>query len=77
MPTPKGERQAWFEDADEPLSVPIFEHAGLCADQEISGPAFVEDDYHTIIVLPGQSARVDGFGNLVIEHGAREGRSNE
>lgn len=48
--------------------VPVYAAGGLPPRQEIAGPAFVQNDYLTMIVLPGQTATVDDFGNLVLDH---------
>jgi N-methylhydantoinase A len=48
-------------------STRIYDRAGLAAGSVISGPAVVEAPDTTILVNPGQSARMDRFGNLVID----------
>ena len=48
----------------------VYDRAGLRAGNTILGPAIVEEDVSTTLVLPGQSCTVDDFGNLVLEWGA-------
>ncbi len=66
---PVNHRQACFDAAEGYRAVPVFAHRDLLAMQCISGPAFIEDDYLTMIVLPKQAGVVDDFGNVVIHHG--------
>ena len=68
----KGERQVFFTGGWQ--TAPIFERAALAANNVIRGPAIIEAPDTTILVNPGQSARMDRFGDLVVEMGSeREG----
>lgn len=73
-PVAIAERQACFDPAKGYVPVPIFAHRELLAGQHIAGPAFVEDDYLTMIVLPRQLGIVDQFGNVVIQHNTGRSR---
>ena len=64
-------RQACFDAADGYRAVAVFSHRDLLASQRIPGPAFVEDDYLTMIILPAQTGIVDALGNVVIHHSER------
>lgn len=44
----------------------IYERAGLLCGNTITGPAIVEEPFHTTVVMPGQTLEVDRFGNLII-----------
>jgi len=44
----------------------IYERAGLTCGNTITGPAIVEEPFHTTVVMPGQTLEVDRFGNLII-----------
>jgi N-methylhydantoinase A len=44
----------------------VHSRSGLGADQPVDGPALIEDEQSTAVVLPGQRARADAFGNLHI-----------
>ena len=35
----------------------------------IAGPALIEEPTTTFLLLPGQVARVDGYGNYIVEIG--------
>ncbi len=63
---PRGERRVCFADAVW-HDAPIFRRRELARDQIIAGPAIVEQMDSTTPIHPGDSARVDRWGNLVIE----------
>ena len=46
---------------------PVFDRLGLPAGALVAGPAILEQPDTTIFVDPGLRARVDGFGNVVLE----------
>ncbi|MBX3568813.1 MAG: hydantoinase/oxoprolinase family protein [Rhizobiaceae bacterium] len=47
--------------------VPVYDAAAIGAGGKISGPSILEQPTTTILLLEGQVATVDGFGNLLIE----------
>ncbi|MEO9337557.1 hydantoinase/oxoprolinase family protein [Mesorhizobium sp. SB112] len=53
-------RGAWIDAA-------VYTRPALVAGQSLSGPAIVEQEDTTIVVLPGWTARVDQAGNLHLE----------
>lgn len=59
-----GARRAWFGDGF--VETAVYDRQGLGAGAEIEGPAIVEQTDSTTVVLPGSTARVDDYGNLVI-----------
>ena len=67
-PQAAGTRNACFRAREGYQPVPVYTHGELLPGQNISGPAFVQRDYLTMIVLPGQIGQVDEFGNLVLDH---------
>ena len=46
--------------------VAVYNRSGL-GPEPIDGPALVEDEQSTTVVLPGQRARADRFGNVLVE----------
>ncbi|WP_137127177.1 hydantoinase/oxoprolinase family protein [Roseomonas sp. HF4] len=46
--------------------LPVFDFAALAADQAVAGPAIIESDTTTVLLLPGDQARMDGRGWLSI-----------
>lgn len=66
----KGKRPAWFGDATQPLDTPVLDRYLLSAGAELRGPAIIEERESTAIVPPDADARIDAWGNLVIDlHG--------
>ena len=68
-PQPKGEREVYFLDAEQPLPCPVYERVALAIGAQLVGPAVVEDHESTSIVPPGASATVDEAQMLVINLG--------
>jgi N-methylhydantoinase A len=62
----KGERPLYHLDARAFLRASVYDRARLRAGDRFAGPAVVEQFDSTTVVLAGQSAVVDDFGNLVI-----------
>ncbi|MBI3517345.1 MAG: hydantoinase/oxoprolinase family protein, partial [Proteobacteria bacterium] len=64
-----GERTVVFEDGGRPRAVPTrrWRRDALKAGNRIDGPAIVEQMDTTTVIPTGLSARVDAYGNLVIE----------
>jgi N-methylhydantoinase A len=46
---------------------PIYERSRLQPDDCVEGPAIVEEFGSTTVVPPLQRARMDDFGNLILE----------
>ena len=67
----RGDRAAYFAELGKVVMTPTFARAGLCAGNQILGPALVEEHASTTVVLPGDRLRVDEFGNLEIRVGMR------
>ncbi len=69
----KGWRPVDF-DVDGTHQATIYDTARLGPDMHIQGPAIVEDPGTTIVILPGQTATVDDYGNLhIVVEGAHHG----
>ena len=63
---PGSRRTAVFPGSESVVSTPVFERHKLHPGQLVSGPAIVEQPDTTTVVYPGQSFRIDDFGNLLI-----------
>lgn len=57
-------RRVWFDDGW--LSTPIFDRDRLPLNSEFQGPAILEQLDATTVIHPGDSAMVDGLGNVII-----------
>jgi N-methylhydantoinase A len=51
---------AWVETA-------LYDRGDLGLGHRLQGPAIVEQMDSTTLILPGQSAHIDTYGNIVIE----------
>jgi N-methylhydantoinase A len=60
-----GHRQVWFEGAWHSAS--IWDRLMLPTGALVAGPAILEQGDATTVIDPGLSARVDAFGNLIVE----------
>ncbi|QFG21346.1 hydantoinase/oxoprolinase family protein [Actinomadura sp. WMMB 499] len=67
----RGDRDVVFAPGDGPVRTPVYERSALLAGNRICGPAVVEEPTTTTMLRPGDSAEVDGYGNLLLEIGAR------
>jgi N-methylhydantoinase A len=65
---PRAYRAACFDLRQGFRQIPVYADRDLPPQQEIRGPAFVQNDYLTMLILPGQIGQVDDFGNLVVDH---------
>ena len=61
----KGTRKVFFRDTGI-LECPLYERARLLADDRLAGPAVIEADDSTVLVLPEWSARCDVLANLIL-----------
>ena len=64
MAAPRGSRRIMLDSGL--LDVPVYDFAALGADQAVAGPAIVESDTTTVLLLPGDAARMDARGWLEI-----------
>jgi len=63
----KGGRNVFFAGGWQ--LTPIFDRASLQANNAVFGPAIIEAPDTTILINPGQRARMERFGGLVIDVG--------
>lgn len=63
----EGSRLAWFPEAGGYVETRIINRAVLAHGQTITGPAIIEDPDSTIVVLPGDLARISDNGHLIID----------
>jgi N-methylhydantoinase A len=66
LPEPSARRAVYFGPRDA-VEVPVFRRAALPPGATLEGPAIIEEKTSTLVVYPGQSARVDGYLNVEIE----------
>lgn len=61
-----GERSVFYGPDESWRPTPIYQRSALPVAEAISGPAIIEEMSSTTIVLAGQKAVVDAFGNILI-----------
>lgn len=62
--------KVFFEETDAFTDTAVYDRADLHPGASFEGPAIVEQVDTTVIIHPGQTVRVDKFGNLLIETGS-------
>ena len=77
-PAPIGTVTAWLADASDGgggawADWPVFDRNGLRTGDRLAGPAIVAERESTTLLPAGDTARVSGEGNLLIDVSAREG----
>jgi len=66
----RGTRRAFFETAGAGwVECPVWQREALLAGNRVAGPAIVEEVSATTVLYPGDVARVDAIGSLVVEIG--------
>lgn len=65
-----GRRRVWLPEADGWTETPVYDRGRLRPEHELAGPAVVEQMDSMTLLLPGQVARVDRFGNMLISEGS-------
>ena len=68
-PFPISVRKVYFSQADNTgyLDTGIYSRDKLTPGDVISGPAIVEQMDSTLLILPGMGARVDEYGNIIVD----------
>ncbi len=69
-PAPLETRRIYFSETGDFVETPVYARAGLGSGATVEGPAVIEEEASTTLLLPGDSLGVDGFGNLRIRVGA-------
>jgi N-methylhydantoinase A len=64
-PQPHERRTAYFSPADA-IEVPVYRRSELLPGAAISGPAIIEEKTSTVVLYPGQHARIDLYLNIEI-----------
>jgi N-methylhydantoinase A len=68
-------RRVFLPEAGGWTDCPVYDRDRLGRGQRFDGPAVVEQMDTTTLVLPGQTAEVDRFGNLILHENTTEGMS--
>ena len=67
---PKANRRAYFPEAGGWIDCPVYAREALNPGTVLAGPAIVEEEGSTTILLPDDQAEVDPYGTLLVTLGA-------
>jgi N-methylhydantoinase A len=65
---PSSVRSCFF-GGSAPLKTAVFKPSDIHPGNVIAGPAIVEEPTTTLVIYPGMSAQVSGFGNYLLRVG--------
>ncbi|MBL8697656.1 MAG: hydantoinase/oxoprolinase family protein [Alphaproteobacteria bacterium] len=63
----KGSRPVFFDEVQDFVDTPVYDHHRLVPGVGIAGPAIVEQRESTVVVGPRATARLDARGNLIMQ----------
>ena len=69
-PAPLETRRIYFSETGDFVATPVYARVDLGAGADLDGPAVIEEEASTTLLLPGDSLGVDGYGNLRIRVGS-------
>ena len=69
-PAPPETRRIYFSETGDFVATPVYRRADLGAGAAIEGPAVIEEEASTTLLLPGDRLGVDAYGNLRIRVGS-------
>jgi 5-oxoprolinase (ATP-hydrolysing)/N-methylhydantoinase A len=67
----KGNRPAWFDSSY--IDTTVYDRDSLRPGMTLTGPAIIEEREATAVIWPGDLARVDPWGAIVVEINAQSG----
>lgn len=70
-PQPRSHRPVWFS-GNAPLDTPVYDRADFAPGTELTGPAVIDQFDATLLLFPGDTARVDEARNILIQRGNLE-----
>jgi N-methylhydantoinase A len=62
-----GRRNVWLRESGSFVSCPLYDHERLCAGNRIEGPAIIAQMDATTLIVPGATATIDPYLNLLLE----------
>jgi N-methylhydantoinase A len=64
---PSGARECFFGPEHGWVRTEVMDRGDLTAARKVPGPAIIEEDSSLTVVLPGWTARLDDWSNIVLE----------
>jgi N-methylhydantoinase A len=68
--TPRGTRRAYLPEENGFIEMPVYGASEVRAGEAVTGPALIDADTTTIMLIPGFSATGDGLGSFLISRKA-------
>jgi N-methylhydantoinase A len=62
-------RDVYWPERNEFVRTDVYRGEDLSAGDTVRGPGVIEESFTTVVVHPGQTARVDEYGNIIVEVG--------
>ena len=66
---PKETRPVYFDETGDYVDTAVYDRESLSSGSGFEGPAIVEQTDSTTVIHPGQRARIDELGNLLVAIG--------
>ncbi|MDP9478903.1 MAG: hydantoinase/oxoprolinase family protein [Actinomycetota bacterium] len=66
-PSVQEQRTVYWPERKEFVPTDVYRGEDLAAGHVVRGPAVIEEAFTTVVVHPGQTARVDEYGNIIVE----------
>lgn len=66
LPNAAEHRSVLFQNHSLRIDTPVYNRADFAAGQKMTGPCIMEQMDTTLVVPPGWTARIDGYGNIKI-----------
>src|SRR5262249_53450630 len=67
VPKPKSKRKVYIRERGGLASVPGYHGGALGSGARIAGPAVIEEETTTFLLLPDQMAKTDKYGNYLVQ----------
>jgi N-methylhydantoinase A len=61
------QRDVYWPERKEVMRTDVYRGEDLSAGHTVRGPSVIEEAFTTVVVHPGQTARVDEYGNIIVE----------
>ena len=61
------QRDVYWPERKEVVRTDVYRGEDLSAGHTVRGPSVIEEAFTTVVVHPGQTARIDEYGNIIVE----------
>jgi N-methylhydantoinase A/oxoprolinase/acetone carboxylase beta subunit len=67
----KGTRPAYFPEAGGFVDTPVYDRYRLPAGAQVDGPAILEEEESTVVIVPTDTAYIDAYRNVMVHAGEK------